>query len=179
MKDPIADYEIDRLGGERSSHHSLFGVPLAGGAPIDRAWSLLARVEVWFEAVEWHEVQRRARVLDTPERQAAIGRLTETLTRYPQSQAMRVLINAARTAPVNVAPAATPSRGRPTSGTRTLDRVARDETGRVLEHAVLAVVLASELDPADVALLAAPVLSVVRAVGEKSHARAGAPAPPP
>ena len=147
---------------------SLLGVPLAGTAPLDRAWSLLARVQAWFGADEWRDVQRRARVLDTEERRAAIGRLSDAMARHRQSQAMRVLIGAARDAPESVSPPRGARSGSGPSGTtRPLSREARDETGRLLEQTVLAIVLSSEVSPDDVALVAVPVLSVVRDVCQK------------
>jgi len=89
-------------------------------------------------------------VLDTRDRTAALVRLTEVMARHSRSQAIRVLMSAARAAP-----------GRP------LSREARDETGRVLEQTVLAIALASEVDPDDVALLGVPVLSVVRDISAR------------
>ena len=152
-----------RAIGERAAQRSLLGVFLAGSTALDRAWSLLARVQAWFGVDEWREVQRRARVLDTPERAAALGRLTEAVARHPRSQALRVLMSAAREAPENAR-----TGSRLADGTRPLNREARDETGRVLEQTVVAIALASEIDLDDVALLGVPVLSVVRDISARS-----------
>ena len=159
---------------ERGTSRVLPGILLEGDRPFDRAWLLLARVQSCFGPDEWREVFRRSQAIDDSLHSTAIRRLAEVGTGHPQSRGLHALNTASRETVRAVAPSA-PSRSRASSFAAApaaehvrrlpkLTREARDEIGRALAHAVMAVALTPRLEPTHVALLASPVLEPLRLV---------------
>ena len=150
------------------------GLLLEGDRPFDRAWLLLARVQSCFGPDEWREVFRRSQAIDDSLHATAIRRLAEISAGHPQSRGLYALNTASREAVRDVAPGA-PSRSRARSVAAApaaehvrrlpkLTREARNEIGRALAHAVMAVALTPRLEAMHVALLASPVVEPLRAV---------------
>jgi hypothetical protein len=153
--------ETSRPGATRP--HPRDGAALRGdapapsiAAPLRRASELVERIAA-LTATQWADVARRALALDAAAHPAAVRRLWQALVGHPQSRALDALNRAACAAAGAAAAVASPGFAA---------EQAQARAGRIAAHAALAVALAPELPPDDVALLTAPF----RALGGESAA---------
>jgi hypothetical protein len=130
-------------------------------APLRRASEFVERIAA-LTAAEWADVAQRALALDAAAHPAAVRRLWHALIGHPQSRALDAL-NRAACAAASAAAVASPGFAADQAQAR---------AGRTAAHAALAVALAPELPPGDVALLTAPFRA---AGGEAVAPRGGCP----
>lgn len=139
-RDALRPHRIDRAAPRAELASSS-----DAAAPIVQAARLLERAATLTPA-EWHDVAQRAHALDAAAHPAAVRRLWHALIGHPQSRALDALNRAACAAASGSSVAA--------PGFDADQACAR--AGRITAHAALALALAHELPPGDVALLSAP-----------------------